>query len=133
MLSQEKKPKWWQLYLTFPLLIALFVMDNRLKISSRGHQIFQIGIILLVYACVHLWLKANSNALSKLDQRDYQGTVKVIRIPAYQFSELDGDNYPLFQLPDSEIKGVLDNTFEMNYIDTESFPVNKVSEELNKE
>jgi hypothetical protein len=133
MLSQEKKPKWWQLYLTFPLLITLFVMDNRLKISSRGHQIFQIGIVLLVYACVHSWLKANSKVLSKLDQRNYQRTVRVIRIPEYQFSELDGDKRPLFQLPDSEIKGVLGDTFEMNYIDAESFPVNTVSEESNKE
>ncbi len=69
MTSPKISPKWWQLYLSFPLLIALFVMDHRLKISTPGHEAVQIGIILLVYGCIHFWLKANARALSGMDQR----------------------------------------------------------------
>ena len=72
MTSPNNSPKWWQLYLTFPLLIALFVMDHRLKISTPGHQAVQIGIVLLVYGLIHLWLKANRSAFSKWIRGNYR-------------------------------------------------------------
>ena len=93
----------------------------------------QIGILLLVYALVHLWLKANSTALSKMDQRQYRGTIRVIRIPPSQLSDSGKDSRPMFQLPASEIKGMLSDTFEMDYIDAEAFPVDEVPQELKKE
>ncbi len=106
MLPSNKNPKWWQIYLTFPLLIALFVLDHQLKISTRGHQAVQIGGVLVVYGLIHLWLKANARALSGMDQR---------------------------QLPDSEIKGILSDTFDMNIIDATLLPIDDVSQEINKE
>jgi len=121
MASKEIRPKWWQLYLTFPLLLALFAIDGRLKISTRGHQIVQIGIILIVFGLIRQWLKANSSALSNMDKRQFSGKVTVIEIPSYSLPE--NEKQGMFHLPDSEIKGMLDNTFEMDYIDAESFTV----------
>ncbi len=69
MYSSNSNPKWWQFYLTFPLLIALFILDSRFRISTRGHQAVQIGIILLVYGLIHLWLKANRSALLQMDRQ----------------------------------------------------------------
>lgn len=112
MFSQRARPKWWQVYLTLPLLVALFVLDSRLKISTRGHQAVQIGILLLVYGLIHLWLKANAAALSRMDREQNYGRVRVIRIPVSN-SESSG----LLQLPDAEIKGVLNDVFEMDTID----------------
>ena len=133
MTSSDARPKWWQLYLTFPLLIALFVLDSRLKISTRGHQVVQIGILVIVYGLIHLWLKANSSALSRTDQRQYHGTVTVMRIPPRQLRHNgEGDNR-VFRLPDSEIKGVLSNTFEMDYIDAEFIRADEEVEEAKKE
>lgn len=133
MSSQDARPKWWQVYLTFPLLIGLFMLDFRLKLSERGHQAVQIGILLFVYGLVHLWLKANSAALSKMDGRQSRGTVRVIQIPLHPLPEMDRDKRPMFQLPNSEVKGVLSDTFDMDYIDAESFPVDEVPQELKKE
>jgi len=127
------RPKWWQVYLTFPLLIALFILDNRLKISARQHQFLQIGIILLVYGLVHLWLKANAAALSNMDQQKFHGTVSVTRISLHQLPESKNDNLPMFLLPRSEIKGILSDTFEMETIDAEFLPADEVPQELNKE
>ena len=132
-MSQNARPKWWQLYLTFPLLIALFMADSRLKLSVRGHQTAQIGIVLVVFGLVHLWLKANSAALSKIDLEQCHGTIKVTRIPQYQLSESNNKKRPMLQLPDSEIKGMLGDTFEMETIDAECFPIDEVSQELIKE
>ena len=132
-MSQNIHPKWWQLYLTFALLIALFILDNRLKLTVHGHQAVQIGIILLVYGLVHLWLKANETALSNLDQRQFHGTVTVTRVPSHPLPEPKSRKHPVFQIPDSEIKGTLSDTFEMDYIDAESFPIDETAQELKKE
>jgi hypothetical protein len=134
MSSKDIGPKWWQLYLTLPLLIALFVLDTRLKLSSRGHIIVQIGIVLLVYGLVHLWLRANAAVLSRMEQRQYHGTITAIQIPPSQLPEEDKANRSMLQFPDSEIRWVLSDTFDMDYIDAEAFPVDEVSQdELKKE
>jgi hypothetical protein len=135
---QDIRPKWWQVYLTFPLLIALFLLDNHLKLSLHEHQAVQIGILLFVYGLIHLWLKANEAALSKMDQRKFHGTVTVIQIPPHQLPNINVNKRPLIQLPASEIQGMLGNTFDMDYIDmdyidAESSPVDEVRQELNKE
>jgi hypothetical protein len=126
-------PKWWQLYLTFPLLIALFILDHHLTLSASGHQVVQIGIILVVYGLVHLWLKANVTALSKMDQKKYHDTNTVIRIPPLQPPDAGKENRSILQISTSEIKGVLNNTFEMEYIDAESFTVDQSMQEFGKE
>jgi hypothetical protein len=120
-------------YLTFPLLIALFALDARLKISTRGHQLMQIGILLFVYGLVHLWLKANSSALLQMDQEQYRGRITVIQIPPYQRSDTDKGQYAMLQLPDSQMKGVLDDTYQVDYINAESFSSDEISQELDKE
>ena len=132
-MSYQDSPKWWQLCLTFLLLMALFAVDSRLKISTRGHQVVQTGIVLLVYGLIHLWMKANSTALSRMDRRQYNGGVTVIRISPSQLPDSYKDNHSMLQLPDSEIKCILSDTYEMDYIDVESFPVDEVSQDLKKE
>jgi K+ transporter len=133
MYSNTPRPKWWQVYLTFPLLIVLFVLDNHIKLSERGHQVVQIGIVLIVFGLVHLWLKANATALSKMDQNQFHGTTIVIQIPPHQLSDTNGNKHPMFQFPNSEIKGTLSDTFEMDYIDAEFSSVDAAPNETNKE
>jgi len=131
MITHTARPKWWQVYLTLPLLIALFLLDSRLRISARGHQAVQIGILLLVYGFVHLWLKANARALSHQNQR--RGTVIISKPHVYTLANTHVENHPTLQLPDSEIKGTLSDTFEMEIIDAEFFAMDEVSQELKKE
>ena len=127
MSTHYARPKWWQLYLTFPLLVALFLLDHRLSLSVRGQQAVQIGILLLVYGLVHLWLKANGTALSKMDRRQYHGSVIITRVPSYQLPDTNSDKRPMFQLPNLEIKGTLSDTFEMETIDAEFIHVDEAA------
>lgn len=135
MSTQYAHPKWWQVYLTVPLLIALFALDSRLKLSVRGHQAVQIGIILFAYGLIRLWIKANAKALSEMDQARYGGWVRVIKIPPYQLPDMADVNkkHPILQLPDSELKGMLSDTFEMDTIDAEFIPMDEAAENLKKE
>ena len=120
MSHQDVRPKWWLLYLTGPLLIILFAVDSRLKLSARGHQVAQIGIVLFIYGLIYIWLKANRSAFLRMDRRRSTGSIRVIQI----FPE---------QSLDSEIKGQLSDAFEMNYVDAEFPPMEEVSQEIQKE
>ena len=126
MLSQNTRPRWWQLYLTFPLLIGLFVMDARLRISNRGHQAVQIGIILMIYGLIHVWLKANRSALSRMDQSAYGRSFRVIQIPPAELSESAHQKRSILQLSDSEIHGLLSEGMDMSYADAESFSMDEI-------
>jgi hypothetical protein len=127
-MRQDVRPKWWQLYLALPLLIGLFMVDFRLNLSARGHQIAQLGILLFVYWLVHLWLKANQAAMGKAEDAGHPMIITFVQTPPDKRR-----NQPLFHLPDSEIKGLLNNTFEMDIIDAEFLPMEEVSQKLNKE
>lgn len=124
MYSNIPRPKWWQVYLTFPLLIALFMLDHSLKLSERGHEAVQIGILLLVYGLIHLWLKANEAALS--DYRQYRGTVIISKPRVYKLANTHNENRPIFQLPDHEINNMLSDTFETETIDAEFSSVEEI-------
>ena len=122
MSSQNARPKWWLLYLIFLLLIVFFVFDHQLKASTRGHEVVQLGIILLVYGLIYWWLKANSRAISRMDQQ-YYGKSRVIQTPVSQFIDVDNEKRSILQLPHSEVRGMLSDTFE----------IDQVSQQVNKE
>jgi hypothetical protein len=127
-MRQDVRPKWWQLYLALPLLIGLFMVDFRLKLSTRGHQIVQLGILLFVYWLVHLWLKANQATLRKMDTPRHGTIITIIQYP----SRNQNRNQPLLQLPETEVKGVLGDTFEMD-TETEIFQMKEISQDYQKE
>jgi hypothetical protein len=129
MNAQNVHPKWWQLYLLLPLLVGLFMADFRLKLPTRGHQIVQLGILLFVYWLVHLWLKANEAALGRAENAHYPVIITLVQTPLPNERKAQ----PLFHLPDSEVKGLLDNTFEIDIIDAEFLPMEEVPHEISKE
>ena len=126
-------PKWWQIYLIFPLLIVLFILDHQLKISTRGHQAVQIGIVLIVYGLIHLWLRANATALAGMDREQAHGRILVIQVPSSPPPGPVDEHSLLSELSGSEIKGMLSDTFEMDYIDAQFSSVDKASQESKKE
>jgi hypothetical protein len=135
MSSSNTRPKWWQVYLSLPLLVVLLTVDSRLKISNRGHQAVQIGIILFVYGLMYLWVKANAQALREMDQPPHGQGVRTVHIGPYPLpdSGKESTEHLVLLLPDLEIKGVLNDTFEMDTIDAEFLPVDEVPQELDKE
>ena len=133
MYSQNSHPRWWQVYLTLPLLVGLLVIDSRFNISARGHQVVQMGIVVLIYGLIHFWLKANSAALSEMDRKQYYGGFGVLRVPPSRLHQSNGRDLPILRFPASEIQGVLSDTFEMDCIDAKFQQVKQVSQESKKE
>ena len=133
MSSQTLRPKWWQLYLVLPLLLTLFIVEHRLSVSTLGHQVVQIGIVLLIYGFIQRWLNANRRAFSQMDREQNDGRITVVRMPFMQIPASSNGSRLTFQLPDSEIKGVLSDTFERDFSDGISFPIDEVSHESKNE
>ncbi len=87
----------------FRLLIGLFVLDNRFNISTGGHEIVQIGSLLLILFFGYIWIKANSDSLSRLDQRRTRGRITgVLYLPENRLP-LEKNAYAGFKLRNSYV------------------------------
>ena len=104
----SSNPKWWQLYILFLLTILLFVLEHQLPFSTNGHEVAQIGIILVIYGLIHLWLRANRAALTETERERHQwkATLIVSVIPNLPDGEARGNNghRPALPLPEPELK-----------------------------
>ncbi|MBI3739803.1 MAG: hypothetical protein HY258_12215 [Chloroflexi bacterium] len=125
MSSKARGPRWWQVYALLPLLVALFLLEMRLPFSEIGHEIAQIGILVIIFGLVHLWLHANASALRRMDMEEGKlrasRVVKIYSVPRELAKNLQNEDklhHPMFKLPDHEIKGLLGNTFEMDNDET---------------
>jgi hypothetical protein len=108
------RPKWWLLYLIFPLLIMLFVLDHYLDLSQGGHSAVQIGTILLIYGLVTKWIKTNPGALFETNQKQYDESIVVTGAQTYHMPEIMSNPHPNIRLPRPGLNGTLRDTFGMD-------------------
>ncbi len=134
MSSRKNKPQWWQVYAMLPVLAGLFLLEMRLPLSSTGHIIAQVGILVLVYSFIHIWLRVNRRALMGLDEESGKWMFRVYEFPPVEKVGKRMEERPIFQIPDAGLKGVLSTTFEMDEREQETaFPAGSevlYSEEL---
>ncbi len=114
------KPRWWRLYATFPLAMVLLVLEHWLPLSTSGHQAVQIGIVLVTFGLMYLWLRANAGALMEEDRGQNRWTITATEFhsswpPA---APVEGGNghRPIFHLPESGLSNTLDDTFELDSV-----------------
>ena len=124
MSSKARKPSWWQVYAMVLLLAALLLLEMRLSLTTTEHTFAQLGIVLLIYVFIHIWLRANQRALMGIDQEHREWQMRVYGIPPAEQSAADEvgrriGQRPLFHLPKAGLKGMLGNTFEVDDFDQE--------------
>jgi len=112
---------------------VLFIIDGHLKISNRGHQAVQIGVLLLVYSLILFWLKGNSVALSQMDQKQYSRRIVIVSTAPLGLDKTADKKQPMFIHSDLEVNGLLSNTFDMSDIDPQFPPMSEVSRKLDQE
>ncbi len=121
MYPKNRKPQWWQLYLGLPLLSSLFVFEIDLHLDQADNIILQLLILGLIFMFVRAWLDANRGALMELDERAPERRephgVRVYQFPAAEPVDRASSrtvSRHRVDVPQGEIKGVLDITFEMD-------------------
>lgn len=70
MKQEQIHPKWWILYLLLIAALGLFVLELRMSASENAHRLVEIGIVLLTYGLVFIWLHLNSRAILREDQEN---------------------------------------------------------------
>ncbi len=115
------KPKWWRLYSTFPLALVLLVLEHRLPLSPGEHQAVQIGIVLVTFGLIYLWLRANTVTLIQMDREQRGRSYTVTEYPPASPAEgVEGGNgrRPMFprSVPESGLRNTLEDTFELDSV-----------------
>jgi hypothetical protein len=129
MSSKKHKAQWWQVYVMLPVLLGLFVWEIRLGLKGTINIAAQLGILFLMFAFMQLWIRANRRALMHLDEESGEWQFKVYELSAEDLARARQaasriERRPLVRLPESEVKGVLSTTFEMDEFGHDSaFPV----------
>jgi hypothetical protein len=73
-MATDRQPVWWLLYTLVPLMGGLLVLEHQAALSSAGHKLAQIGIVLCIYGLVWLWLRASTLALLRVPYNTYGKT-----------------------------------------------------------
>jgi len=74
MFYQKRRPKWGILYLILPLAGGLFWLEMKVPLSEVGHRAAQVGIVLLTFGLVELWLRTNRFAFLDEDYRKQENS-----------------------------------------------------------
>ena len=87
MFSKISRPRWWLLYLLLPVLVGLLVIEIKIPISEVGHRIVEVGIVVLIFGLIELWLRGNDANIRAGQWRAAQGrpTRRVIYTSQGQF------------------------------------------------
>jgi len=63
MNARKHRSSWWQLWLLFPVLGIFAFLDARASLSPAGHRAVEVGIVLVIFGLVSVWLRANRMAM----------------------------------------------------------------------
>ncbi len=63
MPNNNTRPKWRFLNLIVALAVGLLALDAHAHLSQLGHEAAEIGIVLVVFGLIGLWLHSNAEAI----------------------------------------------------------------------
>ena len=64
MPNNTTRPKWRLLDLIIVLAVGLLALDARAHLSQIGHEAAEVGIVLVIFGLIGLWLWTNADAIS---------------------------------------------------------------------
>ncbi|CAG0945448.1 hypothetical protein ANRL1_02354 [Anaerolineae bacterium] len=75
-MERKSKPTWWLVFALTPLMIVLLVIESQTPGSIIEHRILEIGIVLLTFGLMGLWVHANQAALINEDLEKEQWVIE---------------------------------------------------------
>ena len=63
MRTETRRPPWWQLWVLVPMLGILGFLEAGTPLTAVDHKLAEVGILLLVFGLISLWLRANRAAM----------------------------------------------------------------------
>jgi hypothetical protein len=90
MHTKNSHTKWWSLYLPLTLVLSLFVVEARAHLTSAGHRAAEIGLVLLLYGIVWLWINANERGLFEEERQKTRQVLRRALEPLREPDNLEG-------------------------------------------
>lgn len=84
----KPRPKWLALFALLPLMIGFLVVDDEMPIFPEERRFLEIGILLLVFGLMFLWMHSNRGAMIADD------------LPKFEW--IDPDDSPGQDIPQAE-------------------------------
>jgi hypothetical protein len=69
------RPKWWLLYLSNVLVLGFFWLEVKASLSETGHKLVEVGLVIILYGLMMVWIKANEVGLMNEDWEKYKKEV----------------------------------------------------------
>ena len=68
-MEKNRGTAWWMLYLIVAVGIGLLILECGAPLSSAGHEVMELGILLLIYGSAAFWLRSNRSGLVQPKER----------------------------------------------------------------
>jgi hypothetical protein len=72
MSNRPGRPKWWVLYILVVFIFILFGLEVRASFTQIGHTVAEIGLVIILYGLMMVWLRANEAALSSEERNQHR-------------------------------------------------------------
>ena len=69
------RPKWSLLYLSNVLVLGLFWLEAKASLSETGHKLVEVGLVIILYGLMMVWIKANEVSLINEDRESCKDKV----------------------------------------------------------
>jgi hypothetical protein len=94
MQKKVTHPNWIGLYLTIAGILGIFLLEARASFSPNIHRFLEVLLVLILFAAIEVWLRANERALYLEDRERYRESIR--------------GWYPSYQQPQTPILPVLE-------------------------
>ncbi len=88
-----RKPSWGLLYLIVPLAAGLVLVEHDLVLSLLGHELVQLGIVVIVFGLMLLWVRANAQEI--VSGTKGESTPERLHWTVYEASEPERNEGPV--------------------------------------
>lgn len=75
---RKSKANWWLLFALLPFMLLLLVGDALLPETLVGHGVVEIGIVLVTFGLMALWVHANADAIQQEEYEEHRWIVAAI-------------------------------------------------------
>ena len=77
MVKNQPKPAWWVLYALIVLMLVVLALESIDGLPTWANEVASIGIVLMVFSGMMLWVRLNSASLwheelRNLDPREFK-------------------------------------------------------------
>ena len=80
---QQRKPAWWQLYLTVPIMLGLSVLESKFPVPGISPTLADLLIVLFAFSAMIVWVHINRGAI-EYDEIQKDKSLDHLKVTVYE-------------------------------------------------